>query len=214
MSRFLLNRVQWLAIVQAIILLILAGGIIQPLSIHFATEAASNPVSDIILSNIPVFDVDGLFVYGLLLFLGYIMFLCIRYPRRIPFMLNALSLFVIIRSVFVILTHVGPFLPHVQSDFSPTLTRLFFGSDLFFSGHTGAPFLFALMYWHERVKRWVFLVWSGAFAVIVLLGHLHYSIDVAAAYFITYSIYHLALHFFPRSRAWFVEDDHVERKAV
>jgi hypothetical protein len=37
----------------------------------------------------------------------------------------------------------------------------------------------------------------------VLLGHLHYTIDVAAAYFITYGIYDIALYWLPREKALF-----------
>lgn len=35
----------------------------------YATEIASNPVSDIILSNIRTYDVDGIFIFGTGLFL-------------------------------------------------------------------------------------------------------------------------------------------------
>ncbi len=44
-----------------------------------------------------------------------------------------------------------------------------FGSDLFFSGHTGAPFLLALIFWKQPALRAVFLGASGVFAVSVLL---------------------------------------------
>lgn len=209
-----LSRTQWIASVQSVLFFGLAIGVIQPFSLKFATEVASNPVSDIILSNIPVFDVDLIFVYGMLLLIGFIAILCAHHPRRIPFMLNSLSLFIIIRCIFISLTHVGPFLPHTSTEFGPLITHLFFGADFFFSGHTGAPFLMALMYWREKLLRIVFLLWSVVFATIVLLGHLHYSIDVAAAYFITYSIYHLAVQFFPISRQWFVVDDPTEKAFI
>ena len=71
-------------------------------------------------------------------------------------------------------------------------------NDLFFSGHTGAPFLMALVFWPHKRLRYIFLAWSGFFAVVVLLGHIHYTIDVLSAFFITYGIYHIALHFFPK----------------
>ncbi|MDB5187828.1 MAG: hypothetical protein JWO50_348 [Candidatus Kaiserbacteria bacterium] len=209
-----LNRAQWIAVVQACAFFAIALGIVQPLSTSYATEVASNGVSDIILSNIPVYNVDAIFVYGMFLFLGFVAFLCFQHPRRIPFTLNAVALFVVIRSVFVSLTHVGPFLPHMSSQFGPTITHIFFGSDFFFSGHTGAPFLLALIYWREKAIRTVFLLWSMVFATVVLLGHVHYSIDVASAYFITYTIYHIALNIFSKSREWFLQDDPVEKQAI
>jgi hypothetical protein len=209
-----LSRSQWMAVVQSLVFFAIALGVVQPLSTSYATEVASNGVSDIILSNIPVFDVDIVFVYGFFLLLLYAAILLLQHPRRIPFTLNALALFTVIRATFVSLTHVGPFLPHMSSQFGPTITHIFFGSDFFFSGHTGAPFLLALIYWREKSIRTVFLICSVIFATVVLLGHVHYSIDVASAYFITYTIFHLSIYFFPRSRAWFLEDDPAEKDAL
>jgi membrane-associated phospholipid phosphatase len=56
----------------------------------------------------------------------------------------------------------------------------------------------ALIYWDDKPKRYLFLAWSVVFGATVLLGHLHYTIDVFAAFFITYGIYHLARWLFPR----------------
>jgi len=179
---------------------------VQPYIVDFATERASNPVTDIILSNVPVYDVGIFFVYGMFLLIAFITLLCLAHPKRIPFTLFALTLFVLIRCAFVSLTHLAPFID-VESNFGPAITRIFFGSDLFFSGHTGAPFLMALVFWHEKKLRYAFLLWSVFFATVVLLGHLHYSIDVVAAYFITYGIFHIAEWLFPKERAMFLADE-------
>jgi hypothetical protein len=72
------------------------------------------------------------------------------------------------------------------------LNKLLFGADSFFSGHTGMPFLGALVFWDDKLVRWVYILASIFFAIVVLLGHLHYSIDVFSAFFITYSIYRIA----------------------
>lgn len=181
--------------------------LVQPYVVDFATDRASNSVTDIVLSNIPIYHVDGFFVYGMFLLIAFIVLLCLLHPKRAPFALYALTLFVLIRCVFVSLTHLAPFAPHIASDFGPAISRAFFGADLFFSGHTGAPFLMALMYWREKRLRYIFLLWSGFFAVIVLLGHFHYSIDVLSAFFITYGIFHLAEWVFPKSRALFLSDE-------
>ncbi|MEI8091030.1 MAG: phosphatase PAP2-related protein [bacterium] len=66
-----------------------------------------------------------------------------------------------------------------------------FGADLFFSGHTGLPFLFALIFWNNKWMRYLFVLTAIYFGAIVLLGHLHYSIDVLSAFFITYTIRHI-----------------------
>jgi membrane-associated phospholipid phosphatase len=183
-------------------------------AVGFATERASNPVTDLILSNIPVYDVDGIYVYGIIAIVAFIALLCIAHPKRVPFTLYSLALFFVIRSMFVTLTHLGPFSPSTPIDFGTTIQKMFFGDDYFFSGHTGSPFLMALVYWHEKNLRAIFLGLSVFFGAIVLMGHLHYSIDVFGAFFITYTIYHLALYFFPKSHALFVEDDPVEAKRV
>jgi hypothetical protein len=85
------------------------------------------------------------------------------------------------------------------------------GNDLFFSGHTGLPFLIALIFWDHVYVRTLFLSSSVVFGVIVLLSHLHYSIDVFSAFFITYSIYHISLKLFHLDYTFFVPE---EKKAV
>jgi membrane-associated phospholipid phosphatase len=72
------------------------------------------------------------------------------------------------------------------------LNKLTFGGDLFFSGHTGLPFLMALIFWNHPRLRYTFIAASLIFGTSAILGHYHYSIDVFAAYFITYSIFHIA----------------------
>jgi hypothetical protein len=82
------------------------------------------------------------------------------------------------------------------------------GNDLFFSGHTGLPFLIALIFWDHIYLRALFLGSSVVFGVIVLLSHLHYSIDVFSAFFITYSIYHIAIKLFQNDFDFFsLEND-------
>jgi hypothetical protein len=173
---------------------------------YYATEEAGNSVTDIILSNIPVFDVDGLFVYGTLALIIVVVVLCLSHPKRLPLTLFSLSLFYFTRALFVTLTHIGPSPDRVILDVGAFITKFIGGSDLFFSGHTGVPFLMALLFWREKRLRYLFLLWSVFFAVIVLLGHLHYTIDVLSAYFITYTIYCIAQWAFPMARALFFSD--------
>lgn len=189
----------------SILVLAFCGFVIQPFAVEYATEKASNPVTDIFLSNIPAYDVGIFFVYGMFLLIGVVTWLCFSHPHRMPFVLNSLSLFIVIRAVFVSLTHLAPYTIHAP-DFGPAVTRAFYGADLFFSGHTGSPFLLALIFWNHTPLRYIFLGWSVFFGFIVLLGHHHYSIDVLAAFFITYTIYHIARWLFPKDYALFQND--------
>lgn len=182
------------------VLFFIASLVVNNFTTAYATERASMPVTDLVLSNIRVYDVDGIIVYGAVLVILFSICVMFYEPKRIPFTLKALALFIVVRAIFVSLTHLGPFTPQVQID--PTRIINFLGigttADLFFSGHTGIPFLMALIYWNNVRLRLLYLATSVIFAVSVLLGHLHYSIDVLAAFFITYTIFHIAQKLFAK----------------
>jgi hypothetical protein len=179
-------------------------------AIQYATERASNAVADIILSNFPPLDVDVFFVFGTLLLIIFATLLAFAHPKRLPYMLNALALFYLIRSAFVTMTHLGPFpVPLDTTDWGTLAAHFLFGADRFFSAHTGVPFLLALIFWRETALRNIFFLWSVYMATVVLLGHYHYTIDVASAYFITYTIFILCERFFPKTRALFLSDETV-----
>lgn len=171
----------------------------------YATERASNYVTDIILSNIPVWNVDLFFVYGTFFAIALVAFLVALKLKWIPFVASSLGLFYCVRSAFITLTHIGPFPERATFDVGYVIGTFLAGNDLFFSGHTGAPFLLALIFWNFKHLRYLFLALSVFFAAIVLLGHLHYTIDVAAAYFITYSIFHAAKMLFRKHHRLFHE---------
>lgn len=158
----------------------------------YASAQAGNSVNDLILDHIRVFDVDGAYVYGITLFFVIVAGLLVRTPQNAPFILKTLSLFVLIRSVFICLTHIGP-AAHVVALPPTNIATLFtFSGDLFFSAHTGLPFLLALLYWANTRLRLVFLGFAACLGAVVLLGHYHYSIDVFSAFFITYGIFDIA----------------------
>ncbi len=168
----------------------------------YVNKTASVPVTDIILSNTNVHNVGDIFVWGsvILAFIGII--LCLKNIKYTPFLSKSIAVFTLIRAVFVSLTHISPFPTHViiNSVFfnKEAFTGIFNGNDLFFSGHTGVPFLLALIFWKNKVLRIIFLCFSFMFAAVVLLGHLHYSIDVLSAYFITFSIFHICVFIFKK----------------
>ncbi len=187
------------------VLLLLLSLVINYFAGTYATRYESNPVTDIVLSNIPVFNLDETFIYGTVLFVIFIVFLCFTNPKITPFVVKSIALFVVIRSGFIIMTHIAPYPTAMIINPASFITKFTFGGDLFFSGHTGLPFLMTLVFWKNKLLRYIFLATSIFFAVVVLLTHLHYSIDVMAAFFITFTIYHIAKFFFKKDEQFFNE---------
>ncbi|MEI8337717.1 MAG: phosphatase PAP2-related protein [bacterium] len=177
--------------------------VVQKAADIYVLSIKGTPVSDIILNNIPTFDIDSFIILSVLglTFLAVVLFLA--KPKYINFGIKSVALFIIVRAFFISLTHLGVN-PH-EVIFSPnsfgySLYNFLYNShnDFFFSGHTGIPFLLALIFWPEKKWRKIFFVISFIFGASVLLGHIHYSIDVFAAPFITYSIFELARITFPK----------------
>jgi len=61
---------------------------------------------------------------------------------------------------------------------------------MFFSGHTAMPFLGFYLFRHSWL-RYVYLVGAVVMGIVVLAMHLHYSVDVFAAFFMTYCSYQM-----------------------
>lgn len=172
--------------------------------------AGAVPLHDLFLDILPVMNVDDVVFEGALFFVVFALVVALQKPLRLPFVLKSFALFYLTRSFFMILTHSAPPLHESYLPSATRLDRLVLGSgdDLFFSGHTGAPFLMALLYWDDIYLRVIFVLTSLIFGTAVLLGHLHYSIDVFAAFFITYGIYHLARRLFKREYELFSRPHH------
>jgi hypothetical protein len=75
--------------------------------------------------------------------------------------------------------------------FADGAMRAYLTKDLFFSGHTATTFLIVLYAWPARRLRWIALAGHVVVVLSVFLSHLHYAIDVAAAYAFTFAIFAL-----------------------
>jgi hypothetical protein len=168
---------------------------------EYSLRSTSNHVGDLILDNIPVVDLNFIIIEGALIAIVLGVLFVLSKPRYILFSLKALALFIATRAVFVSLTHVGIYPDHIAPGlglFDGLYLYLNFQTGLFFSGHTGLPFLMALIFWQIPRARLLFLALSLVDAVAVLLAHIHYSIDVLAAPFMAYGIFKIARFLFPR----------------
>jgi membrane-associated phospholipid phosphatase len=104
----------------------------------------------------------------------------------------------------MLFTHLQTPSDAITADFPWIFQNLNFQNDLFFSGHTAIPFLGFFLF-RRSPLRYVFLVGSLVMAFVVLAMHLHYSIDVFSAFFITYCSYRIGCFFTHKIDATFHE---------
>lgn len=187
-------------VILSIIFLIIAFFINQYANSYISGHA-SNYVTDIVLDNIPTVDVHLIFSEGAILFILAFIFILSREPKYTPFALKSIAVFVIIRSFFLVLTHLAPPLGEIYINPTDYISQLSSGNDLFFSAHTGLPFLLAFIFWDKKILRYSFFICSAIGGISVLLGHLHYSIDVFSAVFISFGIFHICKNIFPKDFA-------------
>jgi hypothetical protein len=164
----------------------------------YTTAHASNYVTDILLDNLPVVDVHLIFSEGAIVFILALIAILLYEPKYLPFALKSIAVFVLVRSFFLILTHLAPPFHQIYINPADYISRLSSGQDLFFSAHTGLPFLMAFVFWKQKRIRYFFFICSFIGGASVLLGHLHYSIDVFSALFISFGIFHICKNLFPK----------------
>jgi hypothetical protein len=180
---------------------------------HYASYKAANgqSVSDLFLDNLPVVNLDFIIVSGVILFWAVGWWLLAITPKRLIFGTKAIAFFIACKAFFGSLTHIALYplnAPPGPVNAGWGLYKLLnFPGELFFSGHTGFPFLLALIFWDEVPWRYIFLALTVFFGAVMLLTHEHYSIDVFAAPFIVYGTYRIAEILFPKDAA-IMEEPH------
>lgn len=180
--------------------LLIGGNFINILASAYKDTASYLSVGDPLLGEIPTYDLSYIYIWGfyLTVFLLTAYVLLLR-PEIAPFSLKTFGILLAVRAGFVLLINIGPPIGFLYGD-TPwdqigTFDQMFFKNDLFFSGHTAVPFLGFLLFKGSKF-RWVMFAISLIMGATVLLMHVHYSIDVFAAFFITHGIYSLSNRIF------------------
>ena len=154
------------------------------------------PIADPVLLAFPAVNVTALtfIIMYMCSLLGLVVML--RYPVRFVIGCFAYAIMLSLRTLTMyllpmeappgIIVLVDPFIGAVAG--SDSLTK-----DLFFSGHTATMFIFALAA-PKGLWKWFFVACTIAVGVLVVLQHVHYSIDVLAAFFFTYTSWRVSVN--------------------
>lgn len=158
-----------------------------------ATAADNGHLEDILLDTLPTIYTGGLLLWGPLLFILLFCWYLYHHKSKFALSLTALGLLFTVRALFLILTPFGRHPDQYWPQEEGLLHLLTYnGFDFFFSGHTALPYLMALIAWQSLALRLIFLCGSAAMGLGTLLEHTHYSIDVAAAPFMTFCVFVIA----------------------
>lgn len=182
-------------------------------ALSYSIRPTSTYVGDLLLDNLPILNLNFIIIeVALLAIVLGTLFVVLFRPRYILFSLKALALFIAVRALLMSLTHIGIYPGYIMPGagiFDGIYSYFNMQTGFFFSGHTGMPILMALIFWKRPLERNVFLLLSFIFAISVLLAHIHYSIDVLAAPFMTYGIFKIAQYLFLRDYK-LIESGHVQ----
>lgn len=148
---------------------------------------------DIFLAKLPAFDVSVptfLIIWSMFLLLFY---RAIHNPQLFLLFLWGFIVLSISRIITIYFLPLNP--PENLIPLRDPITNLFYGSthkfvtkDLFYSGHTSTQFLMFLCF-TKRTDKLLALVSTIIVALLVLVQHVHYSIDVLVAPLFTYIVY-------------------------
>jgi len=145
-------------------------------------------LSDLILDQIPVFDVSILYdLFCVLIF--FIVAIYIIHKKeygRIPYFFLLTGIFYIIRALFVVLTPLGN--PENFNGSDPLFNGFMkYELGVYPSGHVGNSFLLLLLV-NDKVYRYILSFCLLVVVVTLLLAHCHYSIDILSGFFFAYAI--------------------------
>ncbi|WP_242394013.1 sphingomyelin synthase family protein [Anaeromyxobacter oryzisoli] len=178
---------------------------------------------DVVIAHVPYVEAvaQGNYLLWLVLYVPVAVLLLWEAPRRFARYAVTGGLVSLARGATIALTGLGPPDPvhagpglagHAPLQallalaspwqvFAHDAMAVYLTKDLFFSGHTATTFLLVLYVWPHRRLRAVALAGHVLVVASVFLAHLHYAIDVAGAYAVTFAIFALREGWPPRAPA-------------
>jgi hypothetical protein len=181
-------------LIGGVILLFTILGL-YPYFFAFIQEREGPVLNDWLLASIPTVDVSTLVLalISITTILG--LFRTLQSPYLFLVLLWGYNLMSLSRVITITLVPLSP--PIGLTPMTDPLAFPFYGQggnitkDLFYSGHTGTIFLLYLVL-KKKWERRVALASTFLIGILLLLQHIHYTIDVVAAPFFVYCLYLLA----------------------
>lgn len=151
------------------------------------------PGHDPFCALLPLKDWTGFLSGGFLLYLAaFYLYWLLREPARVPYLVIATGVLMLVRDLFLLLTPVAALpglMPLYKGGAAAALHgTLLYDQELFFSGHAGVPFLYCLLSRGHPTVAAACLAVALLNGAGVLLTRNHYTLDVLGAFFIVPTI--------------------------
>lgn len=181
-------------IVSAILLVLIVVSL--PPFFEYIEQRNGTHLQDFVLEVLPAFDVSVPTFLIIWTISGLVIIRMIQNPGFALLMLSSFTLLCIARMISIALVPLNP--PIDLIILHDPITSLIYGGkdkfmtkDLFFSGHTSNMFLMSLCLPGKKDKYLAFVA-TIAVGMLVLIQHVHYTIDVLGAFLFTYIIYRIS----------------------
>ncbi|MDE3143698.1 MAG: hypothetical protein KGL19_06060 [Bacteroidota bacterium] len=177
------------------LIFLVALGIFFPFFFNFIEARDGARLNDPLLNVLPAVDVSIPIFLVLYSTITFALYKCYKDPSVFIVLLWSYLImnFFRIISIFMIPLQAPPGLIVIKD----IITYLFYGNrfitkDLLFSGHTATMFLLFLSF-NKKNDKIIALIASILIAVMVLIQHVHYTVDVIVAPFIAFISYWIAM---------------------
>lgn len=185
-----LLRDKWFYIGLAVLILGIQLNFYSQTYLHnYMIEGKTLPVlSDLILDNLPYWDVDYLYdIFSLLSGIIFVIYVIHKKQiRKVPYFLVLCGIFHLVRGVFIVLT---PFGNPPMFDGTEGLFNGFSKYELgvYPSGHTGIAYMYFILA-KNKTYRSLLLMCVLVIIAALFLSRGHYSIDVLSGVFFAFAI--------------------------
>ena len=162
-----------------------------PYFFTFIEQREGKTINDIVLNYFTPINVSG-YIFGIIWLMAFITIIrCIQQPAIFLQFLWGFILLSISRVITIIAVPLNA--PNQLIVLIDPISNYFYGKtfitkDLFYSGHTATLFLMCLCL-KNKWDKFLTLLSTIIIGILVLVQHVHYTIDVVAAPFFTYFIY-------------------------
>ncbi|HTS43993.1 MAG TPA: phosphatase PAP2-related protein [Puia sp.] len=148
-------------------------------------------LNDWLLNRIPARDVSSFIFIILGAAVITIIVRGVQNPDLLIQLIWASVLIYLLRTITLTLVALNPPVNLIPLD--DTLSNLFYGKisvtkDLFFSGHTASIFLLSLLL-RKKTDKLIALIATVVMIILLLIQHVHYTIDILGAIFFSYLTY-------------------------